>query len=236
MPSWSRRRALHALASGATVALAGCNGASDVEHVSADARGTPVTDYEVTTVRDPTGDPLVRAADPATDTAAGSQQPTDEQYPPDVAARRARNYARVVTSEAELAEFEFAPDNDHAGALREVVETTDYETRSVSLHVTGVPACYVLRLVGVHRRDDGFVESYCRTLRPADVACDADATHTVGFAIRLPFPADDLNSHGTSIRGDCRGRPHPLTPPRDEAAPAGTARSATPADQRGDGQ
>lgn len=196
MPDWSRRRALHALATGATAALAGCSSESGFSQESTPGRNrrTPVTDYTSRTVRDQDGDAIFWTG----------ERPTNS--------RRARRDQEYLTSADEVSKVHFAPDSEAAADLRQFVEATDFETQSVSLRTTGIPECYTLRLLSVAREPDGYTTSYCYEPRPADVACAAEVHDTVAIAIRLPFAGDEFNSHGSSWSRACRERPYPVTP------------------------
>lgn len=195
MPDWSRRRALHALATSTTAVLAGCSGERSHSRQSVRGRGrTPITDYTALKVRDPDGDPIFWSG----------EEPDDPQQ-----ARRGRVY---VTSSEEISELTFAPESEDAATLNAFVTSTDYEQRSVSLHSTVIPECNTLRLQSVAREPDGYHTSFCSEPRPADVECDADRKDTVAIAIRLPFPGDDLGSSGSRWSSRCRERPYPVTP------------------------
>jgi hypothetical protein len=196
MPDWSRRRALHALATGTAVTLAGCSSESGftAEPEPGWSRRTQITNYTSRTVRDPAGNPLFwrgeRLEDPNR-------------------ARRGRIY---VTSTEDLSELTFAPESEASAELNAFVRSTDFEASSVSLHSRIIPDCETVRLLSVGRESEGYYASFCSEPRPADTECDAEAEVTVAIAIRLPFPGDNISSSGASWSHRCRERPYPVTP------------------------
>jgi hypothetical protein len=50
---------------------------------------------------------------------------------------------------------------------------------------------------------------FCRAYRPADVDCNADEIHTVGFAIRIPVAADRSTGSGSGMSSSCLRREPP---------------------------
>lgn len=190
MQRWSRRRALQAVAATATVALAGCNGSTERSGSAPGGRdGDPVTGYDAESVRDPDGRPLF-------------WEPEDENE---------RGGIALLTSPLSENEVTFADDVPAADTLRSFAADTDFETRSVLLFATRVSGCQQLRLEGVSRQETQVDVSLCRVLRSADVACERDADHTAGVAVRLPFPAEDASGTGISISSNCRETPEPVT-------------------------
>lgn len=185
MPDWSRRRALHALTSAATLALAGCGGQTSSES-SYPSRGMRVTDYELRRVRDPQNRAVVQQRET-------EDEPTSEGN---------RLYDHV-TSEDGLESYGFASDVDGAEALASFCRATDFDSDSLFLHQLSVGACYAVELVDVRRESDGIMADFCRSLRPADVACRADGEATVALAIRLPFSGEDFSSVGVGFGSDC---------------------------------
>lgn len=204
MSNWSRRRALHALATGTTVALAGCSDGNGFANNTPTDRSqrAPITDYTARKVRDTDGDPLFWRTE---DTESSDSRER----------RRTQTY---VTSEEDLKELTFAPGSDAAAKLNMLTTSTDFDTASVWLRSTVVLECYDIRLLRVSRESNGFHTSFCRTSRPADVECRVDARDTIGFGIRLPFPGDEVDSYGSSGSSRCHERPWPVTPSNESTA------------------
>lgn len=196
MSDWSRRRALHALATGTTVALAGCSGESgfSAEPEPGWSERSQVTEFTARTVRDHEGDPLFWQG----------ERPEDPNR-----ARRGRIY---VTSTADLSELTFAPGSEAAAKLNAFVASTDFEANSVSLHSRIVPECNTVRVLSVGREPEGYYTSFCSEPRPADAECESGAEDTVAIAIRLPFPGENISSSGSRWSRRCRDRPYPVTP------------------------
>jgi hypothetical protein len=94
-----------------------------------------------------------------------------------------------------------------AKELRTFVDGADLESDSVYLTERLVGECYEARLVGVYRENDGIDADFCEALRPADVECSVEDRDTVGIAIRLAFPGDELSGLGWSWGGDCEHLP-----------------------------
>jgi len=205
MPDWSRRRALHATASAAALALAGCSGESSSASSSHPSNGELVTDYELQTARNADGAVLFRETDVATPSDT-PDEPTEQRR------RRQRHQYAHVTEQADFEDLAFATDLPEAATLEEFATATDLETRSVFLLQRGVSACSTLELVDVRKEPDSVHVNTCSDLRPADVECEADERDTVAFAIRLPFPGDDFNGLGVGGSSDCHRRPRAFDP------------------------
>jgi hypothetical protein len=154
--------------------------------------GDPVTDYDAETVRDPDGRPLFWR---------------DE----DGESEREREGMELLTDSLPESHLTFAEGVPAADGLRSFAVDTDFERQSVLLYATRVSGCQHLRLEGVSRQPEQVDVSLCRELRPADVACEADADHTAGVGVRLPFPADDVNGTGMRISSTCGRLPEPVT-------------------------
>ncbi|SMO78607.1 hypothetical protein [Halorubrum cibi] len=225
MPRTTRRRALLTAASG-IAALAGCSGSSE-HSASVPARTEDrIDDYEVRRVRNEAGTPLFRREDArstedGTDgDAAGSADPDADD--PD---RRYRGGRRVLVSADDLVDLAFA-DAPEAEELRSFVAETDFETASAYLLSMPIGECYAVRLRSVSVEEDEIEDGdlhpraqFCRSLRPADVECSTEGTHTVGFAIRLPVAAERSTGSGRGMSGSCG--PSPRSEPFDpELEPA----------------
>ena len=192
-----RRRALLAAASG-IAALAGCAG-SDSASNSYPVRGDqPIDGYELERARDESGEPILTG---------GEETPSSET---DERGRRRPRARRVLVSGDGLDALDFA-ETAAADRLRSFLDGTDFESASAYLLSMPVTACRDVRLRSVavepseladgdlHPRAD-----FCRAYRPADVECDPEAVHTVGFAIRLPVAAERSSGSGMGMRGSCR--------------------------------
>ena len=192
-----RRRILLAAASG-VAALAGCAG-SETASNSYPVRGERAIDgYEFERTRDEGGEPILTG---------GAETPSTET---DERARRRPRARRVLVSGDDLDALEFA-ETAAAERLQSFLDGTDFESASAYLLSMPVEACRDVRLrsIGVEPSElaDGDLHpraDFCRTYRPADVECDPEAVHTVGFAIRLPVAAERSSGSGIGIRGSCR--------------------------------
>ncbi|KOX98077.1 hypothetical protein [Halorubrum tropicale] len=195
MSEVSRRRVLLAAASG-IAALAGCAG-SETASNSYPTTGPPLENVEVERVRDEDGGALV--ADGETVPALS----TDER------AVQRRTTSRVLTSDGDRSALAFA-ETPPAERLREFCAATDFASSSVSLHTMPVEACREVRFRSVRVERGPLAEGdlqphvdFCRAYRPADVDCERDAIHAVGFAIRMPVAAERSRGSGRSMAGSC---------------------------------
>ena len=201
MTDVSRRRALLAAASG-IAALAGCSG-SDSASNSYPSSDRPIDGYELEKARDERGGALVADGDELPSLSA------DERAP------QRRQTRRVLVTAADIDELTFA--GTGAGErLRTFLAATDFESASAYLLSMPVRACREIRLRSVSVEPDELANDdlhphadFCQGYRPADVECDADAIHTVGFAIRLPVAADRSTGSGSGMSGSCRRREPP---------------------------
>ena len=212
-----RRRALLAAASG-LAALAGCS-ASETASNSYPNRERPIDGYELETVRDEGGGALVTAGDELPSLS------TDER------ALQRRSARRVLVAEDDLAALAFA-ETPPGETLRSFCAETEFDAESVYLLAMPVGACREIRFrsVSVERAelaDDDLHPraDFCRTYRPADVECSADAIHTAGFAIRIPVAADRSTGSGRGMSGSC-GRDDPPTVFAGSVAPGNGSESA----------
>jgi len=196
MPDWTRRRALSAVATG-FAALAGCAGSED-ELVTIDYRGyrRPLENYELERVRNDEG--AVLFAREAVLSA------TEERE------RGARGGHHVVVTEDRFDRIAFG-DADEAQQLRSFAAETDFTESTLYLLAETIDACHDLRLQSVTIEWDGSDDiephaQFCQSVRPADVACSSETTHTVGFAIRLPVAAEQSTGSGRGWSQTCRPR------------------------------
>ncbi|MFB6069385.1 MAG: hypothetical protein ABEJ76_00040 [Halanaeroarchaeum sp.] len=196
MPSITRRETLAAAASGLAM-LAGCAGSETESRRVPPPRGTPI-DYAVESVR------------LAENVALFARREATVEPGRDRVERQASG---IVSSESELAEYEFAA-GTAARRLHDFAAETDFDRQAVFLHAIGIGACYDVRLRGVREDGDGDPRfDFCRSIRPADVACEADAERTVGFAVRFETPGGTVSGLGTSF-GRCN---RPTEPPAFDA-------------------
>lgn len=189
MPDWSRRRALHAVGTAAAVALAGCTAERDPPDPPSQRRGTPVTDYDMVTVR---------KSDETSLFWRGEQESDD---------RREGVGRAYLRSASDVEELSFAPDSEAAGELSSFAAATDFDSRSVYLQSRPVASCYEPEFRGVWRQDDGVETSFCRRLLPADEPCRREEETTFGIGLRLPFPDEEFTSFGSQWSGDCQPTP-----------------------------
>jgi hypothetical protein len=201
MPDVSRRRALLAAASG-VAALAGCAG-SETASNSYPSSNRPIDDYELEKARDERGGALVASGDELPSLSA------DERAP------QRRQTRRVLVAAADIDELTFA--GTGAGErLRTFLAATDFESSSAYLLSMPVRACREIRFRSVSVEPDELANDdlhphadFCQAYRPADVDCNADEFHTVGFAIRIPVAADRSTGSGSGMSGSCLRREPP---------------------------
>lgn len=182
------------MAVGGTVGVAGCSDAAT--RSSPPAPRERVTEFEARSRRHGDGTPLlvpVVAEGTATTAEVGDDSPRDISL------------IEHVTDGSDLEDLRFR-DTAAARELEAFVTATDYPSRSVYLLQRAVGECHVPRLVGVYREGNGVDVRFCRDLRPAGVACDADATDAFAVALRLPFAGDEFDSVGTGWSSDCEHR------------------------------
>lgn len=197
MSDWSRRRALQALGTATTVAVAGCStGGDGFEDPPDTGRGDPVEEYALRKVRETGGGALFWQRGEG---GGNGGDDGGEERPP--------GGYEYVAAEDDVASLAFAPDSDAAAELSAFVAATDFESSSVLVQETAVRECYDLRLRGVWRDGDGLETAYCSRLRPADDACSTDARDTVGVAVRVPFSLADAGGFGSSWGSNCDSRP-----------------------------
>ena len=219
-----RRRALLAAASG-IAALAGCAG-SETASNSYPTSNRRIDGYELATARDEGGGALVVSGDELPSLSA------DER------ARQERQTRRVLVADEDLDGLTFA-ETDAGERLRSFVAATDFESASVYLLAMPVRACREIRFRSVSVEPDEIANGdlhphadFCQAYRPADVDCDADETHTVGFAIRLPVAADRSTGSGSGMSGSCLRREPPAV---FNASASGTGSGGASASGTGSG-
>jgi hypothetical protein len=136
----------------------------------------------------------------------GEELPTGDD---DEQGRIARSGRSILVSQEDVAKVTFG-DVPEAEELQSFVKTTDFDSSSLYLLSMPVEACYEIRLQSVAVERDELETGdlhprvdFCRTYRPADVDCEIDETHTVGFAIRLPFAAEQSTGSGRGMANGC---------------------------------
>lgn len=197
MPVWSRRRALQAAPTLLLPGLAGCNEGRNHPRPRDDR--TPVEDIEVLRVRNTDPEPMViDSRQSARGTATTTEPPR----------RRGGLMLHLTDTPSESGrDLHFPEAVPGADALRRFLVAANYDTGSVYLFQSSIPECYRRHLRGVYRDDSGVDADFCRELRSADVACEADAFAMNAFAIRLPFSGDEFNSVGGGSSSSCRRPP-----------------------------
>ncbi|GAA0509410.1 hypothetical protein SAMN04488066_10818 [Halorubrum aquaticum] len=217
MPRTTRRRALLAAASG-IAALAGCAGSSEHSASVPAPIENRIDDYEVHRVRNEAGTPLfhredARSADDAEDDGDGNDDSDDADGDAGGDEPRYRGGRRVLVSADDVADLAFA-DVPEAEELRSFVAETDFETASVYLLSMPIEECYTVSLRSVSVETDELENGelhphaqFCQSLRPADVECETDRIHAVGFAIRLPMAAERSTGSGRGMSGSCPSSP-----------------------------
>jgi len=210
-----RRRALLAAASG-LAALAGCAGRETTTNGYPN-RERPLTGHEVESVRDEDGGALVAEGDDVPSLS------TDERAP------QRRSTRRVLVAEDDLAALAFA-ETPPGERLREFCAATEFDAESVYLLAMPIEACREVRFRSVRVERGSLAEGdlqphagFCRTYRPADVDCELDAIHTVGFAIRMPVAADRSRGSGRRMAGSCGSGDPPVAFNASDALDASTA-------------
>ena len=132
--SWSRRNALSALATGFATVVAGCQSGDEVAGPPDEPEPDAVEPTEVRQER--------------VDGAAVLFTNADTLPTPDETPNRHRRASAHIASGTEFEEYRWG-ETPEAGQLREFVETTDFEERSVYLLSTVVDACHEVRLVSM---------------------------------------------------------------------------------------
>ena len=192
MPEWTRRRALLAAASSA-VTLAGCGGtATDwptIDHGPEDRIFEPRTKH-------------VRVEEPVLLFHQDGRTPQS-------AKRRTHGTDEFVATSEQLQSLTF-DDRPESQALQEYAAGTNFQDESVWLFSQPIEGCHEYRLLWVSIESNDEIDAeFCQPRRPADVECDADTHHTVGYAIRMPISGETVSLEGTGTSHRCtrnRGR------------------------------
>lgn len=184
MPELTRRRALLAAASGA-VSLVGCVGSAD----------RPTIDHAQNRSFDPRAE-HVRVEELTLLFQEGERTPQPS---------RPRSYSATefVATSDQLGSLTFA-DRPEASVLRQYAAETNFAEESVWLFSRPIDGCHEYRLQWVgYGAGEGVEAEFCRPRRPADVACETDTWHTVGYAIRLPIAGEGISSSSVGTSSDC---------------------------------
>lgn len=209
------RRSL--LAAGAALLASGSAGCLDGTSRGRTASDGPpehspesaTTDFEVETLRDESLDPIVPLAfDPGNSDADDSDATgTDESATPTATPDRPRirNGMWFLLEEAHVDALEFEREPADTGAFRSFLAGTDFENESIVVIQEPVPACYDLSVEYLEVASDDFHARRCRTVRPADVDCEAAARHLLLTALRIPHAYDRRpRSRGLGTSANCR--------------------------------
>jgi hypothetical protein len=184
MQSPTRRRALH----GAAALLAGVAGCSASQ---SSGPGDPVGDEESValdpetySLRNPGSGPALWFGD----------RPTVDEDDP--GPWRHHDFVTDAERAADVA----VADVDGAAGAREFLTATEYDTSTVYVERVEIRACFAQDLCYVRWSATDIETSYTRYYRDADVACEAEARHTVATLIRLPeaFDPSDVSGYGSS--------------------------------------
>jgi hypothetical protein len=195
MPSLTRREVLGA-ASTSLVFLAGCAG-SEQSSSSAPPSKAEAIDYEFERVRSETEPEIFQA---------------DDRVDPTRSERQQRHGYEFVARKSDFEDIEFAS-TESGERLYAFATATDFESESIFLYSTGVTKCHEVSLqsVTVGEEDGNPHLDFCQSVRPADVACSEEITHTVGYAVRLPIDGREISGTGTGMSHGCSQRPDPST-------------------------
>ena len=195
MPTVSRRHALQAVAAG-IAGLAGCSDTTETAQIEQRTDRRSLTDYDTHTVRDTNGGVLFSHREELPETTGDHD-------------RIAQSGRSVIVTDGGLDKLKFAA-TDLATSLRDFVAKTDFSQASIYLFAMPLKACYSLQLTSVSIDSDELQQGdlhphadFCRTYRPADVACETGVEHTVGVAIRLPVAAEDSSGSGRGMSNSC---------------------------------
>ncbi|SFR36033.1 hypothetical protein [Halogeometricum limi] len=124
--------------------------------------------------------------------------------------------SRAFVATAETAEWLRFADVEGAGAARQFVADTDFETETVFLESRTVRACHTLTLCHVSWTNSSVETDYGGGYRDADVPCEVDDEDSVTTLIRIPEALDpeSVRSYGSGWSSSGCRRPRP----RDDEA------------------
>jgi hypothetical protein len=214
MPSTTRRRALHGVATLlAGVGLAGCSGeSSSTSTHPAEAPGNVAFDPESYSLRSPDPEPILWSG----------ERPTT--------AADAEDWVRpwghhLFVADADDAAAVTVADVEGAEGAREFLDSTDYNAATVYVERVAIRECFTQELCHVRWAETEIDTSYARHYRDADVACETDARDTFVTLIRIPadFDPSDVNGYGSSRgSGSCERRNDHLRRRRNETEGGGS--------------
>lgn len=188
MTSLTRRQLL----AGTSMGLALFAGCSDTETRPPEVSDQIEKEVEADFVR-------VRSASEPTLFWRGNQQDSEENP------QRQRTGGQYLATDSDLEAVEFAStaDGDELGSF---VNATNFENESIFLFSTGVSECHEIQLqqTTVEKGTGDPHLDFCRSVRPADVACSKEVTHTVAYAVRFPIDGRGVTGHGTGMSSQCR--------------------------------
>lgn len=202
MRPYTRRHALHGAVALLT-GLAGCSGSGSSSRsntATPTERGYPddaVTAPEHYSLRSPDETPpVLHPAD----------QPTADDETDETGERPDYRHHRFITTPETVEALAFG-DVDGVDGAKQFLTATDFEQETVYLEQRAIPACYTLDLCYVRWGPDDIETQSARQLRPADVACEADAQEVLATFIRIPaaIDPDDVSGYGSGTSsGECR--------------------------------
>mgnify|MGYP006281434213 CR=1 FL=1 len=201
-PRSTRRRVLAStVAALGLTALAGCSGSGSG---SASSRAGPDAEPPEDALVSP---PHVTLRGPATEpnvvreTAAENETPSPGTEIDDWA-----HYVLANGADADAVTF---ADVDGADEAKRFLEATNFDSETVYVERHLVGECYRHQLCWVRWTDEMIETDYARTLRDADVACEADTRVAVTNLIRLPvaLDPDQITSHSSGSGGGACRRP-----------------------------
>ena len=201
-PRSTRRRVLAStVAALGLTTLAGCSGSGSGSASSRAGPGTePPEDALVgpphVTLRGPTTEPNV-----VRETSAENGTPSSDTEIDDWA-----HY--VLASDAD-ADAVTVADVDGAKEAKRFLEETNFDSETVYVERHLVGECYRHQLCWVRWTSEEIETDYARTLRDADVACEADTRVAVTNLIRLPVALDpeQISGYSSSSGGGACRRP-----------------------------
>lgn len=201
MPSITRRRVLQA-AAGSVAGLAGCSAEThSTRSPTPSAPGPPadaLRNPPTVSLRNPAREPVVTGEAVGITPDATEESGADEE---DLRWARA-----LVATEVAADSIAFA-DVEGADAGRQFLADTDFDAETVYVEQRELGECFERDLCWVRWSEDELETAYGHRYRPADVACDADATDVVARFIRLPVALDPESVRGFGSQtssGGCR--------------------------------
>lgn len=185
------RRALLTGAAAAVAGLAGCGGSNSSSSSSPPSDPENLeTEPATVAVRHTANAPVAWLGEKPT--------PTDD--------RGLSSHDSELVANAETASDLGFADVDGVDDMRSFVDATDFARETLLLERHRVGQCYELGLCAVTWSATSYHTYWTQTLRPADVACSAEAHDRVATLVRIPDVIDpsQLSSAGARMsRGSC---------------------------------